>query len=313
MIRLLTKNDIPEARRIMRLAFGTYAGAPDPENRRADVDLIRPRWLTDASSAFAAEVNGKLVGSNFATRWGSVGFFGPLTVHPDFWDKGIGQQLMTPVMECFEKWKITQAGLFTFSESPKHIALYQKFGFWPRFLTALMTKEVQSPPTDAPEAHWSKFSKSPRTEHDAIVQACFRLTDSLYPGLDLEREIRAVQTLGVGDTVLLWNDKELAGFAVCHCGRHTEAGEDKCYIKFGAVRSDSAGAQHFNQLLSACEAFAASQDLDHLDAGMNLARHEAYRLMLERGFRIERPGVAMHRPNEPGYSHPGIYAIDDWR
>jgi hypothetical protein len=35
--------------------------------------------------------------------------------------------------------------------------------------------------------------------------------------------------------------------------------------------------------------------------------------MMERGFRIERSGVAMHRPQEPGYSRPGVYVIDDWR
>jgi predicted N-acetyltransferase YhbS len=310
MIRPMTKADIPEARRILRLAFGTFAGVPNPENHRSDVDFIRPRWLTDASAAFVAEVDGRLVGSNFAVRWGSFGFFGPLTVHPEFWDKGVGQQLMQPVMECFERWQVTHAGLFTFAESPKHIALYQKFGFWPRFLTALMTKEVQ-PPSTPPE--WSKFSKDPRTEHEAIIQACNHLTDALYPGLSLEREIRGVHLQGVGDTVLLWKDRELAGFAVCHVGRHTEAGDNKCYVKFGAVRPDSDSASNFQQLLDACESYADSQDVDHLDAGMNLARHEAYRCMLAHGFRIERPGVAMHRPNEPGYSRPGVYAIDDLR
>ncbi len=32
------------------------------------------------------------------------------------------------------------AGLFTFAHSQKHVGLYQRFGFWPRFLTALMSK-----------------------------------------------------------------------------------------------------------------------------------------------------------------------------
>jgi hypothetical protein len=34
------------------------------------------------------------VGSNFATCWGSVGFFGPLTTRPDLWESGIGQRLV---------------------------------------------------------------------------------------------------------------------------------------------------------------------------------------------------------------------------
>jgi hypothetical protein len=49
-------------------------------------------------------VDGDLAGSNFAANWGSVGFFGPLTVRPDLWDHGVGQRLMEPIMGCFETW-----------------------------------------------------------------------------------------------------------------------------------------------------------------------------------------------------------------
>ena len=48
-------------------------------------------------------------------------------------------------------------------------------------------------------------------------------------------------------------------------------------------------------------------------AGVNLAREEAYRLMLTRGFRSRLQVVTMHRPNEPGYSRPGLFLLDDWR
>jgi hypothetical protein len=43
---------------------------------------VRTRWAADPSAALAAEVDGDLVGTNFVTRWGSVGFFGPPTVAP---------------------------------------------------------------------------------------------------------------------------------------------------------------------------------------------------------------------------------------
>jgi hypothetical protein len=48
-------------------------------------------------------------------------------------------------------------------------------------------------------------------------------------------------------------------------------------------------------------------------AGVNLAREEAYRQMVARGFRTMIQGVTMHRPNEAGYSTPGHYVLDDWR
>jgi hypothetical protein len=48
-------------------------------------------------------------------------------------------------------------------------------------------------------------------------------------------------------------------------------------------------------------------------AGVNTAREAAYRAMQRRGFRTQFQGVAMHRPNEPGYSRPDKFVLDDWR
>ena len=215
---------------------------------------------------------------------------------------------MQPILDCFEQWKLTHAGLYTFAQSPKHIGLYQRYGFWPRFLTAIMSKPVQTPKSEA-----TCSSYSDRSDHDATVDACRGLTNAIYPGLDVEREIRAVHAQGLGETVLIWREGELAGFAVCHCGPGTEAGDDKCYVKFGVVRSAPDGAALFDELLNACESLAAMRGVSRLEAGVNLSRPEAYRKMLERGFRTDIQGVTMHRPNEPGYSLPGVYVIDDWR
>jgi hypothetical protein len=84
-------------------------------------------------------------------------------------------------------------------------------------------------------------------------------------------------------------------------------------VKFGVVRPGSTAAGDFVRLLAACESCAAERGATRLVAGANLARHEAYRLLLERGFRTDLQGVAMHRPNEPGYNRAGVYLVDDWR
>jgi predicted N-acetyltransferase YhbS len=136
-VRRLQEGDLDTADQVMRVAFGTYLGLPEPATFMGDARFVRTRWRTDPSAAFAAERAGEIVGSNFATRWGTVGFFGPLTIRPDLWDRGIGQRLMEPVMDCFARWETTHRGLFTFAHSQKHLALYQRFGFWPRFLTAV--------------------------------------------------------------------------------------------------------------------------------------------------------------------------------
>jgi GNAT superfamily N-acetyltransferase len=309
-VRPLRENDLATADHIMRLAFGTFLGLPEPTSFMGDAGYVRSRWRTDPEAAFGAEVGSELVGSNFATNWGSVGFFGPLTIRPDLWDRGVGKRLLDPVMECFAKWGTAHAGLFTFAHSQKHVGLYQRFGFWPRFLTAIMSKPVE-PISQSPQ--WTRFSEVQAGEREAILSDCRQLTDKIYEGLDVSGEINAVATLKLGDTVLLWGDAGLVGLAVCHCGPDTEAGSGTCYVKFGAARPGLTAGQDFDRLLKACEAMASKGGLSRLVAGVNAARHEAYRLMLERNFRTEIQGVSMHRPNEAGYNRPGIFLIDDWR
>src|SRR5262249_22461416 len=136
----LRAEDLTVADRVVRLAFGTFLGLPESEMFAGDSECVRTRWKAGPCHAFAARAGDHLVGSVFAANWGSVGFLGPLTVHPDFWDRGVGRQLLEPVMGLFDHWGTKHAGLYTFSNSPKHIALYQKFGFWPRFLTMIMAR-----------------------------------------------------------------------------------------------------------------------------------------------------------------------------
>lgn len=294
----------------MRLAFGTFLGLPDPATAMGDADCVRTRWHANPAAAFGAHSGDELVGSNFATNWGSVGFFGPLTIRPDLWDRGIGTRLMEPIMDCFDRWGTKHAGLFTFAQSQKHLGLYQKFGFWPRFLTAIMSKSVEPA---AASARGTVFSALPEPERPSTLQAMRQLTDSIHAGLDPSVDVRAVDEQHLGDTVLLWDNGHLEAMAVCHCGPGTEAGSGSCYIKFGAARSGPRAPQAFERLLDACEELAAQKGLSRVIAGANTARHEAYRYMIERGFRTMMLGVVMQRPNDQGYNRAGVYVIDDLR
>ncbi|MGH7896710.1 MAG: GNAT family N-acetyltransferase [Candidatus Binatia bacterium] len=308
-VRPLQEQDLADADRIFRLAFGTFLGLPEPLAFAGDGDWVGTRFHADPSAALAAEVDGAFAGSNFVTRWGSFGFFGPLTVRPDLWDRGVAKRLLEPTMELFERGQTTHRGLFTFSHSPKHHALYQKFGFYPRFLTAVMAKPVER----ASARPVACFSTLAENEREGTRRASRALTGSLYAGLDVTPEIDSVAGQRLGDTLLLEDGGNLVGLAVCHAGKGTEAGTGRCYVKFGAVGAGSRAAERFERLLDACEAFAAGAGASTLVAGTNLAREPAYRAMLRRGFRTELVGVAMQSGNEPGPNRPEVFAIDDWR
>ncbi len=309
-VRALREPDLPAATRIMQLAFGAFLGAADPARFMADRNFVQSRWRADPSAALAAVIDGEVVGSNLATRWGSVGYFGPLTVAPDRWDRGVASRLLEPTLDLFAAWNVTHAGLFTFPHSPKHVALYQKFGFWPRYLTAVMSRPASEPPAHAACLRYSEIAPADRP---AALDACRRLSALLYDGLDLEREVQAAADQSLGDTVLLGDPGRLDGFAVCHCGAGSEAGAGRCFVKFGAARPGPGSAERFDRLLAACLSLAASRGLLHLDAGVSLARVEAYRALRAAGFRTVIQGVCMHRPHEPGYHRAGLFVIDDWR
>lgn len=309
-IRLLQANELAAADHLFRLAFGTFLQLPEPTTFYGDAAYISHRWKTDPNATYAAEIDGKLIGFNFAINWGSFGYFGPLCVHPDEWNQGVAQHLIGSAIASFTQWNTQLAGLFTFAVSPKHHALYQKFGFRLRFLTVIVAKPVQQA---QPISLVNRYSHLGEDERAQTLKASNQLSDFIYEGLDLSKEIQAVQAQGLGDTVLLWDDTSLAGFAVCHYGAGTEAGSNTCYVKFGAVRSGSNAGQLFEQLLDLCEALTVVQGMSRLVAGVNTSRDEAYRRLLARGFRTEVIGVAMHRPNEPGFSREDVFVLDDWR
>src|SRR5213083_3074150 len=278
---------------------GALANGCSAEEIREVLLLIAMYCGTPAAlGAFRGE---ELLGSSFAARWGSFGVFGPITVRPDCWESGIGKRLLEPTLALFEAWRIRQAGLFTFPQSPKHVALYQKFGFWPQALTAVMSKPVEP---RQERGQWSCCTGNP-----ASLRACAELTEQIFPGLDLQREILAIGDQALGETVLLPE----GGFAACHVGKGSEAGSGVTYVKFGAVRPGRDAPALFGRLLAVCEALAVERGCSKLVAGVNTARHAAYRRMLEQGFRAFLHGVAMQRPNEAGYNRPDCFVIDDWR
>ena len=313
LIRPLVASDLDAADRIVRVAFGTFLGLPNPAAFMGDANYAHTRWKADPAAALGAEHDAKLIASNFATNWGSFGFFGPLTVEPEYWNRGIAQQLLGPTMEIFRRWGNRHLGLYTFPSSSKHMLLYQKFGFWPRDLVANVAKNVGTTP-QAADSETSLFSEAKPGELPGFFAACRQVTDANFEGLDVQREVRAVSEQHLGDTVLVWDDSKLAAFAVCHIGAGSEAGSGVCYVKFAAVRPGARAAVSFQRLLNGVAAFAAASRAQKITAGVNLARREAFQALLNAGFRVESQGIAMETGDaSSGYNRRNAYILDDWR
>jgi GNAT superfamily N-acetyltransferase len=313
VVRPLAENELAQADQMVRVAFGTFLGMADPKTFMGDANYAFTRWKADPSAVLAAVHDGKLVGSCFSTNWGSFGFFGPLVVAPEYWDRGIAQQLIGPTMEILRRSGIRHAGLYTFAHSPKHMALYQKFGFWPRDLVANVAKPVGNVAPQMPP-DTSRFNDVKPGEREPLLAACREVTGANFEGLDVSREIRAVAEQKLGNTILVWDGAKLAAFAVCHTGPRSEAGTGVCYVKFAAVRPGPQAAENFERLLGAVEAFARCAWAQRIIAGVNVARREAFQGLVAHGFRGDSQGVAMETGDaSSGYNRAGVYILDDWR
>jgi GNAT superfamily N-acetyltransferase len=310
-VGLLKESELGEADRIVRLAFGTFMGLPNPLDFMGDRHYMTPRWRSTNVKVVAAREGDRLVGSNVVTRWGSFGFFGPLTVDPEYWNRGVAQRLMESTMATFDRWGVRHTGLYTFAHSAKHVGLYQKFGYWPRYLTAIMTFAAEDAQSEHVKAAML-LSGLKKNQREAAIEACGRLTHRIDKGLDLGGEIRSVLARRTGDVVLTYTRNALDGFAVCLNGAGSEGGEKTCYVKFGAARGGAGAAERFDRLLEACEAFASSRGAV-VEAGVNMAREDAYRCLRSRGYRVLMQGVAMQRPHLEGFNRADAFVIDDWR
>ena len=305
-ISLLQENELPFAEKLLRLSFGTFSGLDKPMDFGNGASYMK-RWYRDPSSVFAAKADGKLIGFSMVTNWGSCAGFGPIVTHPDYWDRGIGSQLIDASWSKFDEWGSQQIIFCTHANSPKHIYLYGKFGAAPRFLIALCTKAIAN--TQSLTLFAERYSSQYSERQKVSLNAAYQLTDEIYEGLDWRSEILLVEQRSLGDTLFVWNDTGLIGLAICHYGLGSEAARESCYLKLGAAK----GAEAFEQLIEECEVLAAMLGMSSLVAGVDTACVDAYRRIIARKFRPSVLSVSMHKPNRAGYSRRDVYVIEDRR
>lgn len=292
----------------MREAFAERVRVPQDRAFR-DASMLRVRLRLHPDGAVVARHEGEVAGSALAMRWGNVGVFGPLSVRPDLQGRGLGRSLLAAALERMAAWDLEHAGLFTWSDSPGHLALYRAAGFWPRFLALLMAKPLAA---DA-AGDVQTVAGLAASERGAAAAACAELAGEVRGGLDLSREVLGLAEHGFGDTILLERDGALDGFAACHLGPGSEAGSGHCLLKFVAARPGPGAGDRFRALLDACERFAAAHGAFRVETMADTGRVGACRALLDRGFAVAFQGVNLHRDALAGYDGPDDWVADDWR
>jgi GNAT superfamily N-acetyltransferase len=154
---------------------------------------------------------GEVVAFNMAHRSGVEGWMGPLAVRPESQGTGIGKEVVRAGIDWLRREGARVIGLETMPRTMDNIGFYSALGLVPGRLTLTVTVEAAA--AERPAVMLGRLSRP--AQQQAIAE-CRTLVDGIHPGYDFTRELLLTDHLALGDTVLLYDGDDIAGFALCH-------------------------------------------------------------------------------------------------
>ncbi len=322
-IRRVRKGDLSKVRDVIEQAFGDFFErqvGTRPRQVFGGAQYVHHRWLMEPWGCFVAEEgDGKIVGAAVAVMWGTIGLVGPVAVLTSYQNQDIAQQLLTACQEFFDENKATLQGVCTYPYSPKHLILYQKFGYKPKGLVVITGKQldrreiVHATKAAKPGPAVRRYSTLEEAKKKQAMQKIRRMTNSVWRGMDLGKEVEIVDGLTLGDTLLLEKGREVIGFAICHLPPNSEAPQGCAYVKFLAIDPRHRKPEHLHALLGAVEEMAGAALLQRVVVPAYTYYWIAYQALLERGYHVDFTMVRMKRGKQEDYEDPSDLVLDDWR
>jgi predicted N-acetyltransferase YhbS len=322
-IRRVRKGDLSRTRDVFEQTFGDFLErqlGTRPRQAFSGAQYVHHRWLMEPWGCFVAEEdNSKIVGAALATTWGSVGLLGPVAVLTHYHNQTIGQQLMRATQEFFDENKTTLQGAMTYPTSPKHLALYHKFGYRPKALAAITSRPLDKngaraaarPPRGTLVVR--RFSTLEETKKKAALARFHRITNAICRGLELAKEVEIVDGLALGDTLLLERGRDLVGFAIYHTPGVSEAPTGALYVKYLAIDPAQKKPEHLEQFITAIEDLGQELGVQRVILPVYMRYWQAYATLLKCGYQIDFTMLRMQKGKQEDYEDPSHLVLDDWR
>ena len=336
-VRRIRKGDLSRTRDVLEQAFSDFFErqlGTRPRQAFGGAQYVHHRWLMEPWGCFVAEEDsGRILGVSLAVTWGGVGLIGPIAVLTNHQNQGIGQQLIGAVEGFFQENRTTVQGLVTYPSSSKHLALFHKFGYKPKMLTAIMSRALDrgaataARPEPAVVARAGAQSKVPRvplsvrrfsTLEEARKKAALarvnRIVTAMCRGMDLSKEIEIVDGLALGDTLLLERERDIVGFAVCHHALGvSEAPAGALYVKFLALDAAARRPEHLEQFVGSLEEVALELGLSRVILPVYLRYWLAYSTLVRCGYQVDVTLLRMQKGKGEDYEDESHLVLDDWR
>jgi GNAT superfamily N-acetyltransferase len=230
--------------------------------------------------------HGDIAAFNLAHLCGREGWMGPLAVRTDRQGGGVGKAVVGAAADWLIDHGAHTVGLETMPRTVDNIGFYSGLGFRPGHLTVTLTLDTGTRRLPAP----ALLSAETEDRQHAGVTAVRGLVEELASGYDCSREILLTAEMKLGDTVLLWGDAGLDGFALWHSAPLAEGREaDELRVLKLAARSTEA----FAGVVSAVEAAASRAGIRRVAIRCQSAYANAYQSLVARGYQVRWTDLRM--------------------
>jgi GNAT superfamily N-acetyltransferase len=259
----------------------------------------------DGGALLWRDEEGKAVAFNVAHCSGAEGWMGPLAVATGYQNAGIGATVVKTAVDWLVRRGARVVGLETMPRTMDNIGFYSRLGFEPGRLTLTVTLEAE--PTVRPLTQLSRLR--PLDRDDALAE-CTALLQSLAPGYNYERESLLTEELGLGDTLVLREGDDIAGFAICHGAPLVEgrAREEVRVLKFVC-----AGGEHVLPLVRGTLDYSRRAGARRAAVRVQTDYADCYRQLIGIGGRVRWSDLRMTAPGHgESVAQGGGVVLSNW-
>jgi predicted N-acetyltransferase YhbS len=230
-IRSMRTEDVETCGRICYEAFKSIAERhnfpPDFPSPEAAAGLLSQLLSRDDVYSVIAEVEGRVVGSNFLWETAAIAGVGPITVEPDVQNGAIGRHLMNEVMRRAEGRRFAGVRLVQAAYHNRSLSLYTKLGFDTREPLSIM----QGP---ALRVEMACYHVRPAVKAD--MEACNKLYLKIHGH---ERSAELLFAVGQETATVVEHAGRITGYAteVGFLGHAVAESDEDMKALIGAARS----------------------------------------------------------------------------
>lgn len=204
-IREATGRDTGVCGRIFYEAFATINRShnfpPELPAPEAGIGILNLMFSRPGFYCVLAESGGRIVGSNCMDERSAISGIGPVSVDPEFQNRGVGQKLMTAVLDRARQKQSAGVRLLQSAFHNRSLSLYAKLGFEVREPMSVM----QGNPIDG---NIEGCSVRPATTAD--VDCCNQLCERVH-GHNRGGELR--DGIEQGTALVVARDSRITGYA----------------------------------------------------------------------------------------------------